>query len=257
MPVADFSSARRLLNWAREDVQELESASRAFLSGDAYEIVQEIDSEAGETLVKLRTNPVPDYIIKLASHALWDTKHALDHAACAAVRAFRGDSVEDIHFPIASHPNDLEHRLTHIPKNKTEPRYPAVLHQTFRDFEPYPTSDKYTGGGDEFVALSKLANDTKHSIALGTLPTAVIAAAKGVGMPMRIFQPGRWDSAKQEFTLAAVRPTPKGEVNLEIACYISFRDSEVLRPYSAADILNAFSDMVTTITNDLEKAVTG
>jgi hypothetical protein len=176
-----FSSARQLLRWANEDIKSLEAASETFLRNNPYSFRTEFDSETGETLLKLKMAPVPNEICKLASHALWDIKHALDHATCAAVVAAGGTQDVDIHFPIRSHLNDFNSALKATVKKSTALKYPALLHDTLRSFEPYPTGNGYSGGSDDFCALSKLANTTKHSIALAAVPQFDIASISDSG----------------------------------------------------------------------------
>lgn len=133
-----FASARQLLRWASEDIESLNTACERFLSDEPYSLVFEDDDETGYVFLKLVMASVPDEVCKLASHALWDIKHALDHAACAAVRAVRGDQIADIHFPIGSHLNHFKSMLKATANKGAELKYPLALHDTFRSFEPYP-----------------------------------------------------------------------------------------------------------------------
>lgn len=250
----DFSSARTMLRWAREEIQNLDSATRAFLALTPYTLFTEPDPKSGKQFIKVAMTTVPDEICKFASHALWDIKHALDHAAFAAVRAVRGDKVGDIHFPIASHPQDLEKKLTHIPLKQLLPRYPIELHGVFRNFEPYPTGGGYSGGGDEFIALSKLANTTKHALALGTGVRPQLLGAQITGGIVELFA-DNWDNLKQELTIGLLRNGEKLNMNIELACYISFRDKEALQGHDAVEVLNAFVTSATNITDELEACV--
>lgn len=182
-----FPSARQLLRWAREDLQRLEASGHAFLRDQPYLPVIEAIPESSDKILKFRMAAVPDEICKLASHALWDIKHALDHATYAAARTIKGGDVGDIHFPVGSHPNDLNARLEHIPKGETDPRYPAGLHDIFRSFQPYPTGNGYSGGRDEFITLSKLANTMKHAIPLVAVPRLDIASLEDRGALHKVF----------------------------------------------------------------------
>ena len=248
-----FHSARALLGWAREDIEDLNAATEHFFGDHAYEVFHEIDPESGNIFLKVRVAEVPDYICKLASHALWDIKHALDHATCAAVREIRGGLVEDIHFPTTSHPNDLEAKLRATVNKGAELKYPVVLHDLFRSLEPYPTGNGYPGGGNEFVALSKLANTTKHSVALGTGARAHFTGAKGTGGIIKMY-PYWWDSSKQELTLALIRAGTEMKMNIQLASYITFSDIKSLEGHPAGEVLNGFATCVESIISDLENA---
>lgn len=250
----DFSSARALIRWAREDIQQLELESEFFLSGESYEIIEEPEPVSGDTLIKARMAPVPDQLCKLASHALWDLKHALDHATFAAVQAIRGREAAEVYFPICSHPNDLEARLRSTPKGQSQLRYPTELHDVFRKLEPYPTSDQYVGGGDEFIAISRLANSTKHAIALRTGARTSVAGARGVGGIVRIFTDS-WDSSLNELTLCAVRPTAKLDMRIQLAAFICFSNQELLEAFPASQVLSGFASCVEDAVHALEAAV--
>ncbi len=261
----DFSSAWQLLRWASEDIENLDSASEAFLGNNPYTFFFEDDAESGDVFLKLRVASVPDKICKLASHALWDIKHALDHATCAAVVAVGGVQDSDIHFPVRSHPNDFESALRATAKNSSELKYPASLHDTFRRFEPYPTGSGYTGGGDEFCVLSKLANTTKHLVALSTIPQPDIAAFRGTGGIDKIFMRwggkqmrdriGQWDAAKNELTIGLVKRDAELDMDMQIASFISFGEIEILKDYPASRVLGGYAIAVRDIVGELERVV--
>jgi hypothetical protein len=253
---ADFSSALSLLRWAREDIQDLEAATKGFLDSCPYTFFHEADPDSKNPFLKARMAEVPDEICKLASHALWDIKHALDHAVCAAVRAIRGPEIPDLHFPVANHPNDLEAKLRHIPKGETLPRYPVELHNFFRACEPYPTSDTYPGGGDEFVTLNKLANTTKHAVALGANARPILAGLSSTSMGglIKVYL-DRWDSAKQELTIGNALPGVQYKVNIQLACFVGFRDVDLLDGHAAGEVLEAYATCAETIVSDLTALV--
>lgn len=254
--VADdrFSSARTLLRWAREDIQDLDLKAEAFLRSAPYAPFIEPDPETGNVFFKVRMTQVPDEISKLASHALWDIKHALDHATCSAVRAIYGSGIGDIHFPVASHPNDLQAKLRHVPKGQVNPKYPVELHNLFGSFEPYPTSNKYVGGGDEFIALSKLANSTKHSVSLGAAARSHLAGAEGIGGIIKLYLDW-WDRSKQELTLGLFQAGTTVDMKVQLACFLSFSDIEVLQPHPAGEILAGYAACTESIVDALEAAV--
>ncbi len=255
-PLAEtgFASARALLRWANESIQEADVAANAFLDGHPYTGFFDTNPQTGEKLVKVRMANVPDQVCKFASHALWDIKHALDHATSSAVREIYGNATSDVHFPIGSHLNDLNSKLAHVPKGATAPKYPVALHELFRSFEPYRCGDGYAGGSDDFCTLSKLANSTKHSVALATAPRPQIVQMKGTGGLMKFFPDG-WDGTKQEFTLGVVQPGAEWSMELQLACYVTFRDIKAFEGYPATEVLRAYGEFVENIVIALEDAV--
>ena len=165
-PVIDFTSARELVNWAREDANDLDLAEQIFFGGHPYTRLREFDAKAGHDVLKLRVPAVPSHMRKLATHAVWSLKHALDHATCSAILAVTGQTPEEVTFPFVSHRNALEGRLTAVSKRHPKGKYPLELLPLFRRFEPYPTSDGLIDGSDELCAISRMANASKHSVGL-------------------------------------------------------------------------------------------
>ena len=132
----------------------------------------------------------------------------------------------------------------------------------FKSFEPYPTGNGYSGGGNEFVALSKLANSTKHAVALTAIPRFDIASLAGTGGLIRIFmrwgEPDRvgfWDNTKNELTVGLFKADFKVELNLQITSLIAFDDVEPFKDLAAGEILSAYTNSVDTIIVQLERAV--
>jgi len=199
----DLSSARDLIRWAREDAEEFETGVQAYITANPYTPFREDDPETGHVFLKIEITPVPDQLQKLACHALWDLKHALDHATYAAILAVTGER-RDVHFLWATHPTDLDRRLTHISKNYPNGKYPGVLHNLFRRFEPYPTGNGYPGGDDALIALNKMANTSKHAVSLNPVPRFFLENFTGSGGVVCVFQ-DRWDSLKNQLTIGLFR----------------------------------------------------
>jgi hypothetical protein len=248
-----FASARDLLRWAREEVQKFDSVAEGFVSGNPYSQVREIDPQAGQLVLKLRVAPVPDELRKLASHALWDLKHALDHATCAAILTVTGRAADDVHFPWSSHPRDLEFKLSHVSKRYPDGKYPAVLRDVFRGFEPYPSGDGYAGGSDELCLFSKMCNTTKHAVALSAVARSHMAGFRTIDPMIRMFV-DNWDSATQELAIGEFPLGANSKVQLQVATHIGFSDVPAFEGHPVSEVISVIADAVETMINDLEAA---
>lgn len=253
MALAEFESARTLLRWASVDIQNFYLSEQAFIDDAPYEVFTELDADTGHHFLKARMAKVPDELCKLASHALWDIKHSLDHATCAAVRKIYGPDIDDIHFPIRSHLNSFESALRATMKvaGAEVLKYPVQLHDVLRRLEPYPTSDSYSGGSDEICALSKLANDTKHSVSLSATASVGILGMKAIGGLIKFF-PEPHISPENELTLALVNLSTGFDMELNIASCVCFGDVKLLKRVPASKVLSEFYVAALDATNNLE-----
>ena len=206
-----FQSAHDLLEWACEDIAAFDVASQTFL----------------------------------------DLKHSLDHAIGAAITLIRGRPAGDVHFLWSDHPNAMRSRLAKIPNRDTEPKYPPELWKFFETLEPYPTGVGYPGGSDELIAFSKIANSTKHAIALATAPRAHVQSFSTQMPFLRAFI-DNWDGEQRELTICHVSHDAKLDMNLEIATNITFADVSQFREHAAVLVLEELARAVSNIIDELE-----
>lgn len=239
-----------LLSWAREDAEDFDSIAQAFFDTQPYEAFGEVDPDTGEVTQKIRILDPPSELRKLAAHVLSDLKHALDQAAFAASAALLSRPPDTLYFPVASHPNDLNAKLQNG-------AYPVELHATFKALEPYPTGNGYSGGSDDFCALSKMANTSKHVVAVSAVPRINLAGARATASEMagmRLIVDG-WDAAKKELTVGI---SPKGantKVNLQIASFVAFDEVGPFEGESVGSVLEYFIGCVQRSIDALEAAV--
>lgn len=253
---ADYSSARTLVRWSLESVDELANVARAFHGRLEERIFLEPDADGQRHFVRLRLEPVPDYCCKLASHALFDAKHALDHATHAAIKAIYPDLDAEVHFPIVSHPNDLEARLLAEigPKDHRVPKYPEPLAGIIRASEPYPKGGGYSGGGDEFVILNRLANVGKHAVRLRTSARPHLAGAHATGGLVKLYLDAR-DDERGVLTLALVETAQGLDLNLQIAGSLTIESDPRVSHFDAIELLRGYAMAVSGIIDDIATAV--
>jgi hypothetical protein len=244
-----FESARQLVGWARDDIRAFELAAAIFANDkSSHGVRQQLDSISGELIVKFWVAPVPQELCKLASHALWDVKHSLDHGMHEACETIVGSDPGDVHFLVASHLNDCRKRLY-----GESSKYPPELRSLIESFEIYPTSPDYDGGNDEFVALNKLANQAKHALALSTTARTVMHSMRGTGLAggARIFPNGRLD-ASGELVLGVFPADSDPQLQFQFEVGVAFSEPPRLRGLSVSAVLTAFADAAMNAIEQLE-----
>lgn len=246
-----FDSARDLLDWACEDIVDFDAAVETFLDLKPYEVIGEFDAKAGHNVIKVRFATVPASLRKLASHAVWDLKHALDHAMWAAITLVRGRPAGDVHFLWSSHPNDLKSRLAATSKRNPDGKYPPELWDFIQGLEPYPSGDGYSGGSDELIAFSKMANSTKHAVALVAAPRARVTHMETQSPIVRAYL-DHWDSSKQELTIGHVPVSAKVNMKLQFATNVTFGDVELFQDHPAGLVMEQIARAISDIIDALE-----
>lgn len=230
-----FSSAREMLGWVGEGLSEFQAAVQAFsTNGDSYSLVQDFNEDGTEITLKVRIPALPNNLRKLATHAIWDIKHALDHATHAAVSLIVGGDPGDIHFPVASHPNDLRAKL-YGPKSK----FPPELRDTFNGFECYPTGHGYPSGNDLVVVFNGLANTSKHAVALSAVASNYVNRVSWVGKVGggKLF-PNGWGFSDNELTIGTLPFDPDMKADIQLSVFVALDEAGLSRA-DRADVLIA------------------
>lgn len=254
----DLSSARDLIRWAREDAESFDAGNDIYFAGNPYAYLFEDDPKTGHVFLKIGVAPIPDELRKLASHAIWDLKHSLDHATYAAILAVTGaPPIKDTYFPWCDHPNALETKLTRPDKDGIV-KYPPVLHDLFRSFEPYPTGQGYAGGNDQFVALNKLANTSKHAVVLRPGTRSFLDRFQGAAHTSGLvyITPDDWNHTKQQLTLGLFRKGSQMNMDLELSSFIEIGEVEALKGYPVGDVLEGFARNVVQVVDEIKAGVT-
>ncbi len=200
---------------------------------------REVDADSQSEQLKLIVPPLPDKLRKLATNALWEIKHAADHAVRAACDLVGGGEPGKVYFPVGSHPANLAERV------QNNPRYPAPLHELLEGFQIYPRGNSYPGGNDEFCALSKLANSTKHAVSLVAMPEVHLSSIRMEGkVGGARFYPRPIKSGEFEYTLGTLPHDPDVKMDIEVTMFVAFGDVPALVGIPAGDVLQEFGRQV-------------
>jgi hypothetical protein len=238
------------LEWAHDDLDELEREMLAFYDSDACEKVTELDPKSGNYAHKVRVKkPVPEGWRKLVSHALADIRHSIDQSLFAACSALSDELIDvDVSFPWGTHRNDFEARM------RKRKYIPQELYPALRRCYPYPTGDGYPDGDDEIFEIRKLAGGNKHRVAIeafvGVLGFSVESDCHRIIIP---YEP--WDSAKQEFTFVLFPPGEEPNYKGKLTLGIAFGDVGPLKGKAILGHIPYFGRYAQFVCETLEKEV--
>ena len=226
----------------------MQNSVARFLESDPFDQFTEIDPESGYIAHKIRINrKTPDSWRRLTFRILTDIRHAIDQAMFAATSAISPITIEDdIYFPWARSPTDLEYRMVKIP---------AALHNVVRRLEPYPRGDGYTGGDDTVFAVRDVVGPNKHRITIAPCVRFNGYLFQGTVDGDFVVPFDGWDSAKNEFVIALIEPSAKPDYNFDFALDIAFGDVERLAGKPVLPILGHFGRYAAFVVKQLGNEV--
>ena len=125
--------ARLKIEWAETYFVSLEAAIGSFNLSNPYLFFEDVDTESGETLVKVRvTSEVPTEIQRLAELIATNLRSALDYMVCQLSLLNKRD-IAGVEFPIAKGRDEFESPGTQRKIKKISPQAQAEI----KRLEPY------------------------------------------------------------------------------------------------------------------------
>lgn len=150
--LALFESPRLLVDGAKVDIAQFETACKMFISSCGYDIHHHTDPNTREKVIKLRLRKRLQPALRVQAYRIVnDLRNALDQAACDAALASGVTDVSNIYFPFGKSATDVDNRIA----TKCVGMH-ADLHTFLRTFQPYLAGDRL------LYELSRLANPNKH-----------------------------------------------------------------------------------------------
>jgi len=223
-----FESAQWLASWANEEVSELHALIEKHMGSNAGQIVHEFDKGTGETYVKGRFNPISPAIRGKTNNIIKNLRDALDQVTNAASLYVSGQQKRNRHFPFAESPTDFDVAVTknqckHIPEN---------LHPVFKNFEPWPTGETWSGGNDFFRMLGRVSGAHKHKVALAPCTDPNKLSIQGPGVigggetPTEIFPDG-CVAKNNEITIIRIGRNAKADGYVNVSGFVGFADPKL------------------------------
>lgn len=245
---AEFAPARDSVRWAEDALADYGAVASAYFAGDVTELLTVKDPATDEAVQKIRLKvPLPHNLRRHATEALNNAKHAFDQAIFAARNLTSGPDEQNIYFPWADNPADMEGRLRRAGMDQR-------LWPVFAAHEPYPMSDRHPGGDDVIRALATLAN-RKHTVGLAigahvdatkVPPITIINADLSIPAPV-------WDPITNEMELLRFRGELLIHDSYEVNFRILFDRSSLAFPLDAMAGLHAFTSKAKAVTEDLAR----
>jgi hypothetical protein len=241
MDTDPFESPKLLLARGKENSAEFEGRFRAFVKSTHLTIAHDLDPKTGNAIIKARLDkPFPGGLRPILSDAINNFRHALDQAVNSAAVEIRAGK-RDCYFPFAADINDLG--VLYVKRFKT---VPVALRPFLDNLKPY------AGGDDLLWSLGKISGPNKHQIILETatdVTQIVEVKAEIAGRWRRIY---RWDSAKEEMTIAVAAPGTQFNLNIEMPILVKFGGSGPLSGHEAIGTLNALAGKADGILKGIE-----
>ena len=178
-PVGTFIAPFAKTEWAKTQIQDLQTAIKSFVDAAGYKIVREVDVDADEEIWGFKlTRSIPTELNVRVGHILHDLRSALDQmAAELAVRISRR-SESGLEFPFGRDVNEFEKALG---KQK---KLPPAAKAMIRELQPYP------GGNPLLWMLHAVNRRDKHRMGLvpiqlrSTKTVSYLAIWYGTGLVM-------------------------------------------------------------------------
>ena len=238
-PRDPFESPKLSLKWAKEHIEDFETALKGFIDSKPYHLVAEINPQTGECFHKLKLRrQVPDRLRRTARDAIQGLRATLDHAMFVLVK-------KDRYFPFREDVTAFEKCIT----DKFGDVAPEIV-DVIRQAQPYK------GGNDLLWAMNKACNPNKHGLIKPIATTVGGFQISGPGMfdSLILFQP-KWDSAKNEMIISrstTVPGRPELHPNLQFAFDVVIGDVPIVEGKPAVAVLNSLAQMVETILVNIE-----
>jgi hypothetical protein len=240
-----FSSARLLIQGAREDIKNLDAEFERFFNSDPYTQAVERDPQTGHDIYKLKmTRQMPVMSSRNVARIATELRSALDQAGFAVALASGNTRLKNTYFPFAPTAEDLDRsikgRCRDLPEN---------FATFFRSF------NAHRGGDDLLWAMNEVANGIKHRF--------IVPVGQGIGSGVvdnlackgRVYEmpfPPRWDRAKNEMVICVVEHGAEVNYNFKLRFFVSFGDIEVIKRRNVIGTLSVFADKTESIVNAIE-----
>lgn len=234
--LASISSAQESIDWAEEELRELESDIASFFDGDVCSRVIETDEKSGETIYKVKlSKAIPSLWRRRVSGIAANARNAFDQATYAAVVHGGGAITTTTYFLWSQDPADLESLFK---RRSISP----IFWQSFRDVEPYATSNRYSGGDDNIRVLAQFTGKGKHIARLGVHACATGYAGPNVcaSNDFRMEMPA-WDPVKNEMVIFRYSGNPIFEDNCQLAFHVTFDEADPPLKCAALPLLKKFT----------------
>lgn len=242
-----FQRPQQTIDWAKRSLDEGYQTFSAYAQDDGFAFVTEVDPETGENLLIFRqVKSIPAEVGMHFTNALNNLRNSFDQSLFAVCEAV-GHPMSDAHYPWATDPRDLEHRMSGGKKNSTLPDEIKIV---IRRQEPYFAGEGHPGGSHNPRLVSVLAND-KHTVGFVanatvdsvTLPRIITRGSASIGAP--------WDSVKKEMIIIRTSGTVAYE-HPSVAVDITFDRRIRGEPIPAAAGIGTFANFAQRVLDDFK-----
>jgi hypothetical protein len=234
-------SERYLIAYTRDKIRMIDDMCVAFAQRSGHRLVEDLESEPGSKLLKIKLGPIPPPVRGLAAESLTNMRNALDQAVlhCSErinAAARRKAPKNGCHFPFADSADEMK-KLLGGGSWRVRDIAPE-LHPTLQSFAPYP-SKPGEPGNDRLHHVGLVSGPNKHKLTLrvgseaGPMLIRRIQPLSGHGFDMMA---PRLNPATNE--IAVVRTHVDGQIliDFDLEIYVGF-EHKLIGNYPIAGVL--------------------
>jgi hypothetical protein len=251
VPSEELSQALTQVEWANQEVQDLNAAIGQYAATKPYALVVELNAKTGlyDTLVR-STGPIAPGVLKCTTQAVAHLWSALDYLAAALAKKNRHDP-RGAFFPVAEN----RHRFIDAEYQRKRKRYFGETAAKMLDrLEPY------RGGKGAFLySLRELNKPSKHErfMTVGDLASGVHIKHLKVESfgPFTIPNPSAWGSLEEGIVLFSGVKDQYVEHEIEVPVSVAFRETGLFKNQPVVPVLVQLVDGVKRVLETFDAAV--
>ncbi len=237
-PEERLAGVRLKIERAEQHVRDLHAVLTAFMNGNPYRLVAELDADTGDKVFRVRMSaPIPSDWPAIAGDVAHNLRSALDHLAWQLVLAGGGTPDRDTAFPIRESQAKYE---TTAKGAKIRGASPSAIH-ILDALKPYQ------GGNDGLWVLSAVNNHDKHKLMVGAAFTVSRLVIQKKPSPSRFtssFNGPRFMEDGAEFGRLLAPHDDTDQVNIECSFEIAFVEPEIIKSQAVCPLLYQLCGLV-------------
>lgn len=174
-----FVHSRLKIDRANRHINEIEQWFRMYVESDFYQLLDDLDPETGDQIIRLKANPIPADLALAIGDAFHCLNAALDYVMSGLMLAKTGNSTR-IYFPSHDERDSLRKSFMPPRAGKADPPNRRVMKAfPLIAFELLSVIKPYKGGDFSIWEVRKADNIDKHNL---IVPSITVARVEGIEM---------------------------------------------------------------------------
>ncbi|MFK0161765.1 hypothetical protein [Rhizobium sp. NPDC090279] len=238
-----FESAFSSIEWANEQIAELESKIIGFYNSNPFENIKEIDTATGQEIYKVKLiAKLPNRLANLTKDAASNLRDALDHAVYASTRLLTGkQDPGETGFPFGVDAAAVSREVNGKRLKGNAPEIRPVLEA----IKPHK------GGNDQLYALNRLRNPNTHRLIVPVVAASTsysMSISGSINGPSQIGY-NRWDAKKQETEYMRLGIGSQANFSISISFDVLF---DAIEQVQGKSVIATLKDMSREVHNAID-----